>query len=186
MHFLGAFYLQSAHHCYSFLPRRRKCKTCLQLFLLSILFRSTVSSASQCAINSPFLHNNNLQLSSSSGGTLRSPLYPFDYPNNMMCTWTITAPSGLRIILTFNYFRLQSGPCSTYDELEVRDGSSSTSTMKGTYCGTYAPNIISSGRYLWIRFHSGPSLSYKGFDARYTIVTPGSKFCFSPVAILLT
>ena len=156
------------------------------LFLLSILFRSTVSSTSQCAINSPFLHNNNLQLSSSSGGTLRSPSYPFDYPNNMMCTWTITAPSGSRIILTFNYFRLQSGPCSTYDYLEVRDGSSSTSTMKGRYCGTYALNIVSSGRYLWIRFQSGPSLSYKGFDARYTIVTPGSKFCSSPVAILLT
>ncbi|XP_067046531.1 embryonic protein UVS.2-like isoform X2 [Acropora muricata] len=133
-----------------------------------------VSSTSQCAINSPYLHNNNLHLSSSSGGTLRSPSYPFDYPNNMMCTWTITAPSGLRIILTFNYFRLQSGPCSTYDELEVRDGSSSTSTRIGTYCGSYAPNIVSSGRYLWIRFHSDSSVRYKGFEARYTIFTPTS------------
>ena len=175
-----------AHHCYSFFPRGKKCKTCMQLFLLSILFRSTGSSTSQCSINSPFLYNNNLQLSSSSGGTLRSPSYPFNYPNNMMCTWRITAPSGSRIILTFNYFRLESGTCSTRDYLEVRDGSSSTSTRRGTYCGTYAANIISSGRYLWIRFQSGPLLSYKGFDARYTIVTPTSKFYFSPVAILLT
>ena len=187
MHFFGErFRCNLAHHCYSFFPRGKKWRTCLQLSLLSILFRSTVSSTSQCAINSPFLHNNNLQLNSSSGGTLRSPSYPSNYPDNMICTWRITAPSGSKIILTFNYFRLESGPFSTHDYLEVRDGSSSTSKRKGTYSGTYAPNIISSGRYLWIRFHSGPSLSYKGFDARYTIVTPSSKFCFSPVAILLT
>ncbi|XP_044176251.1 bone morphogenetic protein 1-like isoform X2 [Acropora millepora] len=145
-----------------------------------------VSSTSQCAINSPYLHNNNLHLSSSSGGTLRSPSYPFDYPNNMMCTWRITAPSGSRLLLTFNYFRLESGPCSTRDYLEVRDGSSSTSTRIGTFCGTYALNILSSGPYLWIRFRSDSLLSYKGFHARYTIVTPSSKFCFYPVAILLT
>ena len=184
--FWERFLCNLAHHCYSFFPRGKKWKTCLQLFLLSILFLSTVSSTSQCSINSSFLHNNNLLLSSSSGGTLRSPSYPFDYPNNMMCTWRITAPSGSMIILTFNYFRLGSGPCSTHDYLEVRDGLSSTSTRKGTYCGTYALNIISSGRYLWIRFRSDSSLSYKGFDARYTIVTPTSKFCFSSVAILLT
>ena len=158
----------------------------MQLFLLSILFRSTGSSTSQCSINSPFLYNNNLQLSSSSGGTLRSPSYPFNYPNNMMCTWRITAPSGSRIILTFNYFRLESGPCSTRDYLEVRDGSYSTSTRKGTFCGTYALNITSSGRYLWIRFRSDSSLSSKGFEAQYTIVTSKCKFSFSSVAILLT
>ncbi|XP_067046523.1 tolloid-like protein 1 isoform X2 [Acropora muricata] len=133
-----------------------------------------VSSTSQCSINSPFLRNNNLELSNSSGGTLRSPSYPSNYPNNMMCTWRITAPSGSRLRLTFNYFTLESSPCSTRDYLEVRDGSSSTSASKGTYCGSNAPSITSSGRYLWIRFRSDFSLSYKGFDARYTIVTAPS------------
>ena len=160
--------------------------TVLQFSSLLTFFLSTVSSTSQCSINSSYLHNNNLQLSSSSGGTLRSPSYPSNYPNNMMCTWRITAPSGSRLRLTFNYFTLESSPCSTRDYLEVRDGSSSTSTRKGTYCGTYAPNIFSSGRYLWIRFRSDSSLSYKGFDARYTIVTaPSSKFCFSSVTMIL-
>ena len=184
--FWERFLFNLAHHCYSFFPRGKKYKTCFQLFLLSILFRSTVSSTSQCSISSPFLYNNNLQLSSSSGGTLRSPSYPYNYPNNMMCTWRITAPRGSGLLLTFNYFRLESSPCSTRDYLEVRDGSSSTSTRIGTYCGTYALNIFSSGRYLWIRFRSNSLLSYKGFDARYTIVTSSSKFCFYPVAILLT
>ncbi|XP_044176025.1 tolloid-like protein 1 [Acropora millepora] len=141
-------------------------------FIASFKAILKVSSTSQCSINSPFLHNNNLQLSSSSGGTLRSPSYPSNYPNNMMCTWKITAPSGSRLMLTFNYFRLENGTCSTRDYLEVRDGSSSTSTRKGTYCGSYAPSITSSGRYLWIRFRSDSSVSYKGFEARYTILPP--------------
>ena len=166
--------------------QKRECKTCLQLSLLSILFCSTVSSPSQCSINSPFLHNNNLQLSNSYGGTLRSPSYPSDYPNNMMCTWKITAPSGSRLRLTFNDFSLESGSCSTRDYLEVRDGSSSTSTRIGTYCGTYALNITSSGRYLWIRFQSDWSLRFRGFDARYTAFTPSCKYSYSSVAILLT
>ena len=184
--FWERFLCNLAQHCYSFFPRGKKCKTSTQLFLLSILFRSTVSSTSQCSINSPFLYNNNLQLSSSSGGTLKSPSYPSNYPNNMMCTWRITAPSGSRLQLTFNYFRLESSPCSTRDYLEVRDGSSSTSATKGTYCGSNAPSITSSGRYLWIRFRSDFSFSYKGFDARYTIVTaPRSKFCFSSVTMIL-
>ena len=146
------------------------------------VFRSTVSSTSQCSINSPFLRNNNLQLSSSSGGTLRSPSYPSNYPNNMMCTWKITAPSGSRLRLTFNYFGLESGTCSTKDYLEVRDGSSSTSTRKGTYCGSYAPSMTSSGRYHWIRFPSDSSVTYKGFEARYTILTQPSKYPHFSVA----
>ena len=166
--FWDRFRCNLAHHCYSF----------FQFYpILSILFRSTGSSTSQCSINSPFLYNNNLQLSSSSaGGTLRSPSYPFNYPNNMMCTWRITAPSGSRLMLTFNYFRLENGPCSSHDYLEVRDGSFSTSTRKGTYCGTYALNIISSGRYLWIRFRSDSSISYKGFEARYTVFSQTCKY----------
>ena len=153
-----------------------------------MLFRSTVSSTSQCSINNPFLHNNNLQLSSSSGGTFRSPSYQLYYPNNMMCTWKITAPSGSRLKLNFNYFTLESGPCYLHDYLEVRDGSSSTSTRIGTYCGTYnsALNITSSGRYLWIRFRSDSLFSYRGFEARYTIVTSSCKYSYFSVAILLT
>ena len=180
--FWERFLFNLAHHCYSFFPRGRKCKTCLQLFLLSILFRSTVSSTSQCSINSPFLYNNNLELSSSSGGTLRSPSYPSNYPNNMICTWRITAPSGSRLRLTFNYFTLESGTCSTKDYLEVRDGLSSTSTRKGTYCGSNAPSMTSSGRYLWIRFRSDSSVSYKGLEARYTILPPTSKYPYFSVA----
>ena len=47
---------------------------------------------------------------------------------------------------------------------------------KGTYCGSYAPSTTSSNRFLWIRFRSDSSFSYKGFEARYTVVTPICKY----------
>lgn len=140
-------------------------------------FRAIVPDVSwkgTCSVNSQFLHNNNLQLSSSSGGTFRSPSYPAYYPNNMVCTWKISAPSGKRLKLSFIYFILESGDCSTNDYVEVRDGPSSTSIRKGTYCGTYAPTMTSSGRYLWVRFRSDSQFGYKGFEARYTVVSTGS------------
>lgn len=136
----------------------------------------TVTSPGKCSINSPFLHNSNLQLSSSSGGTFRSPSYPSVYPSNMVCTWKITAASGKRLKLSFNSFSLESGVCSTNDYLEVRDGSSSTSVRKGTYCGTYAPTITSSGQYLWVRFRSDSQFGYGGFEARYTVFSASCKF----------
>ena len=111
-----------------------------------LTFIFTVRSSGECQLNGPFLHNNNVQLSSPSGGTFSSPSYPSHYPNNMLCTWKIMAPSGKRVKLYFNYFRLESGVCSSNDYLEVRDGSSSTSLKKGTYCGSYAPTVTSSGR----------------------------------------
>lgn len=136
----------------------------------------TVTSPGKCSIKSPFLHNSNLQLSSSSGGTFRSPSYPSYYPSNMVCTWKITAPSGKRLKLSFNSFSLESGVCSTNDYLEVRDGSSSTSVRKGTYCGTYAPTITSSGQYLWVRFRSDSQFGNDGFEARYTVFSASCKF----------
>lgn len=141
-----------------------------------LLFQPTATSLSgKCLLSSPFLHNNNLLLSSSSGGTFKSPSYPSYYPSNMVCTWKITAPSGKRLKLSFNYFKLERGICSSNDYLEVRDGLSATSVKKGSYCGSYAPTITSSGRYLWVRFRSDSQLSYKGFEVRYSVVSTSCK-----------
>ncbi|KAM7441214.1 hypothetical protein ABFA07_009740 [Porites harrisoni] len=103
----------------------------------------------------------------------------------MVCTWKITAPAGKRIKISFNYFRLESGICSSNDFLEVRDGSSSTSIRKGTYCGSYAPTITSSGQYLWIRFRSDSLIGYKGFEARYSFVKVASSKVVTVVAVVI-
>lgn len=141
-----------------------------------LMFKFTVRSSGKCQLSSPFLYNNNLQLSSSSGGTFSSPSYPSYYPDSMLCTWKITAPSGKRVKLYFNHFRLEGGVCSSNDYLEVRDGSSSTSLKKGAYCGGYAPTITSSGRYLWLRFRSDSQLRYKGFQAQYEVISKSCKY----------
>ena len=143
------------------------------------IFDFTVRTPGKCSPNSPFLHNNNLQLTSSSGGTFRSPSYPSYYPGGMVCTWKITVLSNKRIKLYFDNFRLESGLCSSNDYLEVRDGPSSTSLRKGTYCGSSAPpTITSSGRYLWVRFRSDSQTTYRGFQARYEVISKSqSKSC---------
>ena len=40
-------------------------------------------------------------------GTLESPNYPYNYPNNARCVWTITTDPDTRVVLTFSYFRLE-------------------------------------------------------------------------------
>ncbi|KAJ7371381.1 hypothetical protein OS493_025843 [Desmophyllum pertusum] len=104
----------------------------------------------------------------------------------MVCTWKITALSNKRIKLYFDNFRLESGLCSSNDYLEVRDGSSSTSLRKGTYCGSSAPpTITSSGRYLWVRFRSDSQTTYRGFQARYEVISKSQSKSSSMVGTVI-
>lgn len=56
-------------------------------------------------------------------GVIESPNFPHAYPHNSNCTWTIVAPLGNRINLTFSHFSIESEgseniSCS-YDFVEV-------------------------------------------------------------------
>ena len=42
-----------------------------------------------------------------SGGHVTSPGYPQNYPNNLNCTWTLTAPTGYSVKAEIIYFQLQ-------------------------------------------------------------------------------
>lgn len=50
-------------------------------------------------------------ISSGTSGSLSSPFYPSDYPNDMECSWNITGPAGSRLILVF--YRICLGVCTT-------------------------------------------------------------------------
>ena len=54
----------------------------------------------------------------SSSGTIQSPLYPQDYPNNAHCTYLITVEYDYRVVLTFDSFSTEQG----YDVVFVYDG----------------------------------------------------------------
>ena len=104
-------------------------------------------------------------------GRLFSPLYPQIYPPNMTCTWMITVPKGKFVKLKISSFFLEifcSGP-----SLKIRDGQSESSDLLKSFCGRkFESSLFSSGRHLWVRFHS-PNKKYlrgTGFNAVFEAV----------------
>ncbi|GFS02438.1 Tolloid-like protein 1, partial [Elysia marginata] len=108
---------------------------------------------------------------SGTSGTVRSPNYPSNYPNNARCQWVIRTSPGTRVRLSFTYFRLESCP---HDHLLVRDGSSSSSSLIGRLCGSYTPRpIVASGSAMYLEFYTDGSVTYRGFSASYYGVLDG-------------
>mgnify|MGYP001793038226 CR=1 FL=1 len=108
-----------------------------------------------------------------SNGTITSPNYPSNYENGAECSWVINVVEGSSVQLTFETFELESSTGCRYDYIEFRDGSS-TSPSIGKYCGSTTPSpILSSGRSLFVKFHSDGSRTMKGFKAKFiTVATP--------------
>ncbi|XP_071091816.1 cubilin-like [Haliotis cracherodii] len=98
---------------------------------------------------------------------LQSPGYPENYQNNMNCVWTITTTMSDIKIKVVNSDIEHSASCN-YDYVTVYDGSSTDSTVLGTFCGTQKPTYVSSGTAVTIRFHSDNSNTFKGFRLSYT------------------
>ena len=107
--------------------------------------------------------------------SIHSPNYPNSYPNNINCIWTITAPPGKKVKFTFNRMVLEyyNAAC-TADYVELRSGLNSYSSRIGRYCGSTPPTArYSSGRYMWVKFHSDQSSTFSGFSANYEAVDYG-------------
>lgn len=60
----------------------------------------------------------------------------------------------------------------------MRDGSSSSSPLLGTFCGTdIPPRLQSSQRSMFVRFRTDSSVSNLGFEAAYGSATEGAFVC---------
>ncbi|CAH1775425.1 unnamed protein product [Owenia fusiformis] len=108
-------------------------------------------------------------------GTIMSPNYPQNYPQNSDCVWVITAPTTDRIQIDVDsdFYIEQHGSCQ-YDFLNVLDGGTENSPSIGKYCGTTAPSsLFSTDNVIYIRFRSDDSVAHKGFRATYKIATCG-------------
>ncbi|PFX19451.1 Cubilin [Stylophora pistillata] len=105
-------------------------------------------------------------------GRLFSPLYPETFPNDMRCTWIISVPEGHFVKLRITSFLLAYVCKQT--TLEIRDGQSSSSDLLRNFCGSsFERSVFSSGRHLWVRFHSDKDefLYGTGFDAFFEMVS---------------
>ncbi|KAG8434075.1 hypothetical protein GDO86_012447, partial [Hymenochirus boettgeri] len=103
-----------------------------------------------------------------SGKTFTSPGYPGNYPPNMDCTWTITAPVGKKVSLNINDFNIETGYGCIYDNLYIYN--TTYSNALGPYCGpiNFYSAITSKANFMMIKFHSDSSDEMKGFSATYT------------------
>uniref|UniRef100_A0A671MSA7 Adhesion G-protein coupled receptor G6 n=1 Tax=Sinocyclocheilus anshuiensis TaxID=1608454 RepID=A0A671MSA7_9TELE len=99
-----------------------------------------------------------------SQGSLTSPCYPNDYPPSQACKWTIQAPTGFIVQITFLDFELEEAHGCIYDRIVV-----STGTSDAKFCGL-TPNgltLNSSGNVMEISFNSDFSVQKKGFHISY-------------------
>ncbi|KAL1770371.1 G-protein coupled receptor 126 isoform X3 [Sigmodon hispidus] len=97
-------------------------------------------------------------------GTFTSPCYPNDYPNTQSCSWTLRAPTGYIIQITFNDFDIEEAPNCIYDSLTLDNGESQTQ-----FCGATAKGLSfnSSVNEMHVSFSSDFSIQKKGFNASY-------------------
>ncbi|XP_048345516.1 adhesion G-protein coupled receptor G6 isoform X2 [Sphaerodactylus townsendi] len=100
-------------------------------------------------------------------GFFSSPCFPSDYPNSQACKWTIRAPSGFIIQITFIDFEIEEAPNCIYDCLTLDTGD-----KKVNFCGVTARGLSfnSSGNQMVVSFTSDFSIQKKGFNASYTRV----------------
>ena len=118
---------------------------------------------------------------------LTSPNYPYSYPNNLNCLWTITTTPGNYIYLYFTYFYVQGYYYSwyyydyrygnygynsycPYDYVEVFDLNYPSSFIKVRGCGYQSPWCVKSKSHVMqIRFVTNSIYSYTGFRAHYAV-----------------
>ncbi|KAM8953255.1 hatching enzyme 1.2-like [Pelodytes ibericus] len=102
-------------------------------------------------------------------GEVTSPDYPdYEYPSNADGIYTIIAPVGYKVSLTFGDFVLQYSSACSNDYLTVIDGATLTAPVLGTFCGSdMPPTLVSSGNAIMVKFHSDASGEDWGFQASY-------------------
>ncbi|XP_049865550.1 cubilin homolog [Pectinophora gossypiella] len=108
-------------------------------------------------------------------GVVKSPGYPFSYPENKMCEYIIGTSPGKAIKLTFQDFDIEDNNYYNcrYDNVEIRDGADVNATLLGKYCGGTEhtpPMLVSTHNFMYIKFTSDLSISGTGFYANYTTI----------------
>ncbi|CAL8263089.1 unnamed protein product [Merluccius merluccius] len=107
------------------------------------------------------------------GGVFSSPNYPETYPPNKECIYILEALPRQRIELQFDgSFYIEASFECRFDRIEVRDGPFSFSPLIDRFCGSASPGLVlSSGRFVWVRFYSDDELEGMGFRVQYHFTT---------------
>ncbi|MGH0164077.1 UNVERIFIED_CONTAM: hypothetical protein FKN15_046569, partial [Acipenser sinensis] len=100
----------------------------------------------------------------SSNGVFTSPCYPSEYPNSQACKWTLQAPAGYIIQITFLDFEIEEAPQCIYDHVTVSSGKDDV-----RFCGITANGLTlnSTGNVMNVSFTTDFSVQKKGFKISY-------------------
>ncbi|XP_063063043.1 cubilin [Engraulis encrasicolus] len=100
-----------------------------------------------------------------SRGFIESPSYPNTYPDNSLCSWTISSTMGNTINYTFQTFALEYNSVCSYDYVKLYNGPNATFPLIGTYCGNSPPPpSTTTGTSLHVVFRSDVSGTQAGFQ----------------------
>ncbi|XP_038223026.1 tolloid-like protein 1 [Zerene cesonia] len=95
------------------------------------------------------------------------------YESRANCDWSIVAPVGHFVRLTFLTFELEPETNCGYDFVQVFGGLEGSGGCYGTYCGTkMPPEIVSTSEALLVKFRTDDTIVFKGFSASYQAVKP--------------
>lgn len=123
-------------------------------------------------------------------GVIQSPNNPNEYPAYANCKWTIAAPRGNRIQLTFSEFKLETAhfyqwqfetavpirnsDACVFDYLAIDQlDASGTAVDSHKYCREMPGQLLSFTDRVELRFHSDQSVGETGFRVEYSIVGCG-------------
>lgn len=99
-------------------------------------------------------------------GIMKSPQYPENYPEDVMCQWVIKLQPQYKIGLEFTDFQLENSRSCQYDFLLVMDGPPSSPTALGKYCGSERNIVVESkSNVMTVLFKSDSTMTKKGFEA---------------------
>jgi PKD repeat protein len=123
-------------------------------------------------------------------GTFYDPQGTSDYLDNLDYTMTIyPADTSKSVSAIFSLFTLEANSTCSYDYLKIFDGTSTSDSLLGTWCGTNSPGTVvayKSTGALTFRFHSDGSVVAAGWIAGLSCVTtpvlPPSSYCTASAA----
>uniref|UniRef100_A0A8D0DXD4 CUB domain containing protein 2 n=1 Tax=Salvator merianae TaxID=96440 RepID=A0A8D0DXD4_SALMN len=101
-------------------------------------------------------------------GSITSPDYPENYPNNAECHWVIQAIANSIIKLSFVDFQLENSELCNFDYVAIFDGPTMGDTLLGHFCGNVKPlDMVSSAHELLVVFKSDFNIAGRGFKTYF-------------------
>ncbi|XP_065581286.1 ovochymase-1-like isoform X2 [Artemia franciscana] len=105
-------------------------------------------------------------------GVIETPNYPYNYENNMECTWVIETPENTTVNFFCEDFDLQGSMTCQNDYLEVSESGDVEFKDSTRYCEDDSPNVHSTLNRLALKFKSNNFYRYKGFKCQFQAIAP--------------